>query len=59
MALYYEFNKYYDNGTESRQLVTINLHFTISKKCNQTTTHAILSAICHSHMFKETVKSEV
>ena len=27
--------------------------------CNQTTTHAILSVIRHSHMFEESVKSEV
>ena len=55
MVLYYEFNKYYDNGTDSRQLVT----YQYLKKCNQITTHAILSVIRHMYVFKETVKYEV
>ena len=32
MVLYYEFNKYYDNRTDSQQLGTSNLHLTITKQ---------------------------
>ena len=43
MVLYCEFNKYYDNGTNIRQLVTSNLRLTISKKMltNNNTRHFI------------------
>ena len=53
MVLYYDFNKYYDNGTDSQQLITSNLHLTISKKIVIKQQHTpFLSVIRHSHVFK-------